>query len=225
MATDSLWFHGLTLSLPNTQLHGDGRYMMTSGDLDASLRAAPLALTDLRFAYPRMPANGSGSMDLTAAMRHTGESDYVARNVDLAVDGGTMRGQLGLAVGQRSDELRLHDTQLAFKSIDTRTIEQLVPTVKIPRRGAITGRATLAGTTAAMRIDADVAFAERRSGTSRVLVVGVAGSGRARLHREESSRDDHAAPNGARAHVRSDAPDWRRAHRNGDARRRARRTG
>ncbi|HEY8794295.1 MAG TPA: translocation/assembly module TamB domain-containing protein [Gemmatimonadaceae bacterium] len=178
MATDSLWFHGLTVSLPNTQLQGDGRYMMTSGDLDASLRAAPLALTDLRFAYPRMPANGSGSVDLTAAMRHTGESDYVARNVDLAVDGGTLRGQLGLAVGQRADELRLHDTRLAFKSIDTRTIEQLVPTVKVPRRGTVTGRATLAGTAAAMHIDADVAFAERRSGTSRVLVVGLAGSGR-----------------------------------------------
>jgi translocation and assembly module TamB len=178
MSTDSLWFRGLSTALPNTQLRGDGTYMLESGDLTASFHAAPLALIDLRFAYPRMPASGSGSMDLTAATRHEGESDYVARNVDLTVDDGTLRGQLGLAMGQRAGEMRLHDTQLAFKSIDTHTIEQLVPTVKVPRHGTITGRATLAGTTEAMQVDADVAFAEPRSGTSRVLVAGVAGSGR-----------------------------------------------
>lgn len=178
MAADSLWFRGLTAALPGTQLRGDGTYMLTSGDLRASFRAAPLSLADLRFAYPRMPAHGTGSMDLTADMRHEGESDYVARNVDLSVDGGTLRGELGLAMGQRAGELRLHDTKLDFASIDTRTIEQLVPGVKVPRRGSITGRAMLAGTTAAMNVNADVAFTEPRSGTSRVLVVGVAGSNR-----------------------------------------------
>jgi hypothetical protein len=177
MSADSLWFRGLSAALPNTQLRGDVRYMLTSGDLDASFHAAPVALADLRFAYPYLPASGGGSMDFTAATRHEGESDYVVRNVDLSVQGGTLQGKLGLAMGQRAGQLRLHDTQLAFNSIDTRTIEQLVPTVKVPRRGLLTGRATLAGTPAAMRVDADVAFADRRSGTSRVLVVGEAGSG------------------------------------------------
>ncbi|HMA03727.1 MAG TPA: hypothetical protein VKP02_15275, partial [Gemmatimonadaceae bacterium] len=178
MVTDSLWFRGLSAALPNTQLRGDGTYMLTSGDLDARFRAAPLALADLRFAYPYLPASGGGSLDLTAAMRTEGASDYTVRNIDLTVQGGTLRGQLGLQMGKRAGETRLHDTQLAFNSIDTRTIEQLVPTVKVPRRGSLTGRATLAGTSAAMRVDADVAFSDRRSGTSRVLVVGVAGSGR-----------------------------------------------
>ncbi|MDB4910005.1 MAG: hypothetical protein JWO39_828, partial [Gemmatimonadetes bacterium] len=177
MATDSLWFRGLSAALPGTQLRGDGTYMLTSGDLSASFHAAPLALADLRFAYPHLPSSGGGSLDLTAAMRHQGESDYVVRNIDLTVQGGALSGELGLAMGQRAGEMRLHDTQLAFKSIDTRTIEQLVPTVKVPRRGTITGHATLAGTPAAMHVDADVAFAEPRSGTSRVLVAGVAGSG------------------------------------------------
>ena len=112
-------------------------------------------------------------------MRHAGESEYAAHNIDLKVDGGTLRGQLELAMGRTTNDLRLHDTQLAFTSIDTRTIEQLVPTLKSPRRGTVSGRATLAGTTAAMQVDADVAFAEPRSGTSRVLVVGVAGTGSA----------------------------------------------
>ena len=178
MATDSLWFRGLAASLPNTQLHGDGTYMLTSGDLDASVHAAPLSLADVRFAYPRAPAGGRGSMDLTARMRHEGESDYAAHKVDLSLDGGTLRGELGLAMGQRAGQLRLHDTRLAFANIDTRTIEQVVPGVKVPRRGTITGRATLAGTSTAMNVDADVAFAEPRSGTSRVLIAGVAGTGR-----------------------------------------------
>ncbi len=177
MSKDSLWFRGLSAALPGTQLRGDVTYMLDSGDLDARFHASPLALADLRFAYPHLPASGGGSMDLTAALRHKGESDYVVRNIELAVQGGALHGQLGLAMGQRAGELRMHDTQLSFNSIDTRTIEQLVPTVKIPRRGLITGRATLAGTPAAMRVDADVAFADPRSGTSRVLVVGVAGSG------------------------------------------------
>src|SRR6185503_1822274 len=112
-----------------------------------------------------------------AAMRPEGESDYVVRNIDLAMQGGTLKGELGLTMGKRAGQIRMHDTQLAFNSIDTRTIEQLVPTVKVPRRGLITGRATLAGTPAAMHVNADVAFTDRRSGTSRVLVVGVAGSG------------------------------------------------
>jgi len=179
MAADSLWFHGLAASLPNTQLRGDGTYMLQSGDLNASFHANPLTLADLRFAYPRVPAHGTGSMDLVASMRHTGESDYVARNIDLSVDGGTLRGELALAMGQRVGEIRLHDTQLEFAKIDTRTIEQVVPAVKVPRRGTITGRATLAGTPAAMGVNADVAFTEPRSGTSRVQIAGVAGSGRA----------------------------------------------
>jgi len=177
MSTDSLWFRGLSAALPNTQLKGDVTYMLASGDLDASFHAAPLALADLRFAYPYLPASGGGSMDLTAAMRPEGESDYVVRNIDLAMQGGTLKGELGLTMGKRAGQIRMHDTQLAFNSIDTRTIEQLVPTVKVPRRGLITGRAALAGTPAAMHVNADVAFTDRRSGTSRVLVVGVAGSG------------------------------------------------
>ncbi|HEY7861178.1 MAG TPA: hypothetical protein VIB98_07005, partial [Gemmatimonadaceae bacterium] len=168
MAIDSLWFRGITASLPNSQLRGDGTYMLQSGDLRASFHAAPLSLADLRFAYPRMPAHGSGSVDLTANMRHSGESEYSARNIDLSVDGGTVRGELALAMGQGVGDIRLHDTQLAFAKIDTRTIEQVVPGVKVPRRGTITGRATLDGTVAAMRVNADVAFSEPRSGTSRV---------------------------------------------------------
>lgn len=179
MAADSLWFRGLVASLPNTQLRGDGTYMLQSGDLEASFHAAPLSLADVRFAYPRMPAHGSGSVDLTAKMRHTGESDYTARNIDLSVDGGTVRGELALAMGQGAGDIRLHDTQLAFAKIDTRTIEQVVPGVKVPTRGTLTGRATLDGTVAAMRVNADVAFTEPRSGTSRVQLAGVAGSNRA----------------------------------------------
>ena len=178
VSADSLWFRGLVAALPNTQLHGDGTYMLSSGDLDASFHAAPLALADLAFAYPRVPSSGTGSLDLTAAMRHSGESDYAAKNIDLSVDGGALEGQLSVALGQGAGELRLHDTRLAFSHIDTRTIEQVVPGMRAPRRGLLTGRATLAGTAAAMKVDADVAFAEPRSGTSRVLVVGVAGSGR-----------------------------------------------
>ncbi len=178
MATDSLWFHGLAVALPSTQLRGDGRYMLASGDLDASFRAAPLALADIAFAYPRVPLSGIGSLDLVAAMRHAGESDYSATNVHLTVDGGSLDGQIAVALGQGPGEIRLHDTRLAFAHVDTRTIEQVVPGIKAPRRGLLTGRTTLAGTTAAMKVDADVTFVEPQSGTSRVLVAGVAGSGR-----------------------------------------------
>jgi len=47
MSADSLWFRGLSAALPNTQLRGDGTYMLESGDLAAKFRAAPACVMTL----------------------------------------------------------------------------------------------------------------------------------------------------------------------------------
>ena len=203
MSTDSLWFRGLAAALPNTQLRGDVTYMLSSGDLDASFHAAPLALADLALrlsvsALERRRLDGSHRGDAAR-----GRERLRARNIDLSVQGGTLKGELGLAMGQRAGEMRMHDTQLAFNSIDTRTIEQLVPTVKVPRRGLLTGRATLAGTPAAMQRGCGRCVRGPTIGNEPRARGRCGGLRTPWLQREESASHDLTAADGARARVRS----------------------
>lgn len=172
---DSLWFRGLQVTLPGSRLRGDGTYLLKPGDMRLALHAAPVALGDIRFMYPRLPSSGGGALDLAMMYRAKGESDYRVTNARLAVDSGSLEGSIGVATGGSDGALRVHDTSLRFARIDTRLLEQLVPRLKAPRRGTLSGRATLAGTPAAMRMDADVAFDAARGGTSRVVATGGVG--------------------------------------------------
>ncbi len=60
---DSIWWRGAKTSLPNTRLSGDGRYLMTNGDLHLSLHGDPVRPGDLRWALPNLPEQGSGKLD------------------------------------------------------------------------------------------------------------------------------------------------------------------
>jgi hypothetical protein len=100
-------------------------------------------------------------------------SDYLATNASLAVAGATMSGSLGTLV---TDTIAFHDTNLRFSHLDTRTIQQLFPTIVSPRQGYLTGRMAARGGFGAMRIDGDVAFQDPRTGTSRIIALGTVGA-------------------------------------------------
>ncbi len=171
MLNDSLWFRGMRASLEASRISGDGNYLITPGDIALALHADTIALADLRWLYPRLPSSGGGTLDF--AMRTSGAmSDFNARHARLAAQGGTIGGDFGLAL---TDTLAFHDTHLTFANFDTRLIEQLVPALKLPRRGTLGGRASLAGSTRALRIDSDVAFDDTRSGRSRIVAAGEVG--------------------------------------------------
>ena len=136
---------------------------------------APVALADLRWLYPRIPSEGSGSLDFVMAMRDEGPSEYIARNADIRSGTSRIGGDFGLTLTET--DARFHDTHLTFSSFDTRLIEQLVPGLDIPRRGTLGGRASLDGTTSAMTVDGDVTFDDVLAGRSRVVARGLVGFG------------------------------------------------
>ena len=171
MNGDSLWWSDVKARLPGSSVGGSGRFGLTSGDIVLRLHGAPVALADLRWLYPRLPSQGGGSLDFVMTLRgDTG--DYVARNADVRVGGAQLRGDFGLMLAEGP---RFHDTDLRFSGLGTKLLEQLVPNLDVPRAGTLGGRAAVAGTMAALRLDADVTFDDQRSGRSRVVAVGEVG--------------------------------------------------
>lgn len=170
---DSLWWKGVRAAMPGSRVSGDGSYAFSSGDMTLTLRGAPAALADLRWLYPRLPSEGQGSLDF--AMRWKGSvQDYLARNADIRLGATSIKGDFGLTM---ADTFALHDTDLRFANLDTRLAEQLIAGFKSPRRGSLSGRAAAAGGKHALRVDADVAFADVSDGTSQVAAVGEVGFG------------------------------------------------
>src|SRR5687768_14724209 len=175
VVNDTLRFDDVRIVLPGSEVTGDGRYGIDTQELRLALRGAPLALADLRWLYPRLPSQGTGSLDFQMVMRDDGPSDYVARNADIRVGTSRLGGDFGLTLTETGASF--HDTHLTFAGFDTHLIEQLVPGVDVPRHGAIGGRASLDGTTSAMTVDADVTFDDAVNGRSRVVARGLVGFG------------------------------------------------
>ena len=172
---DTLRFDDIRVVMPGSEVTGDGRYGIDSQELRLALRGAPVALGDLRWIYPRLPSEGGGSLDFQMVMRDEGASDYVARNADVRIGTSRVGGAFGLTISET--DARFHDTHLTFASLDTRLIEQLAAGVDIPRRGTLSGRASLEGPMRELVVDGDVAFDDARSGRSRIVARGMIGFG------------------------------------------------
>jgi len=169
---DSLYFNNVYLALAGSRATGSGRYNIDNNDLRLRLHGDTVSTNDLLWIDPSIPQDGHGKLDF--ALDWVGPvSDYQARNASLAVAGATMSGDLGVQV---TDTLAFHDTNLRFAHLDTRTIQQLFPTLKSPRQGWLTGRMAAQGGFGAMHVDGDVAFDDPRTGTSRVLARGMLGA-------------------------------------------------
>ncbi len=168
---DSAWWSGINAKLPNSAISGDGLYAYSTGDMRLRLRAAPVTTADLRWLFPQLPADGSGSLEF--AMDWIGDTAvYVARNADLRIERATLAGNFGITI---ADSVSFHDTDLRFGNLGTRLIQQIAPVVKLPRQGILAGRAKLAGGLNALDVNGDVTFDDERSGRSRVIANGEVG--------------------------------------------------
>jgi len=169
---DSVYWRDASAQLSASRVSKlSGTYYLDPGDLWISLHGDTVALTDVRWLYPRLPSDGGGSLDFYALIAKD-STEYVARNATVRTGSTTIAGDFGLSIG---DSVRFHDTNLRFGSLGTALIEQLVPGLALPRRGTLSGRTALAGTPSSLRVDADVAFADTRSGGSRLTAVGEIG--------------------------------------------------
>lgn len=170
---DSLWFTETRAALPGSRISGGGRYVFDRGTLDLDLVGGPVALADLRWLYPRLPSEGGGSLGF---VMHMGEdtTTYRATNANIAVRDSRLAGDFGLTL---ADVAIFHDTDLRVADLDTRLIEQLVPTLDIPVTGDLSGTVAMTGPLTGMRVNADVTLDETRTGRSRVLAAGEVGFG------------------------------------------------
>ena len=177
---DSLWWRDGHVTLPDSRITLSGAYQLASGDYRLRGRAAPAALADMRWIYPRLPSQGSGSAEFAVASHGDTSSVYTARNADFAIGSSTIAGDIGVSM---DDTTSFSDTRLRFAQVDTRLLEQVVPGLDVPR-GTFTGRVAVTGTVADMQVDADVAFDGVRTGRSRVIAQGEVGLGE-RFHAKD----------------------------------------
>ena len=170
---DSLYFSGITASLAESRLsNGSGRYNLDNDDLRLRLRGDTVATNDLLWIDPNIPKNGHGRLDF--ALDWVGPtSDYLATNASMAVAGAKMSGKLGVFL---TDTISFHDTDVRLEHLDTRTIQQVFPTIISPRQGYLTGRIAAKGGFGAMYVNGDVAFDDPMTGRSRVIALGTVGA-------------------------------------------------
>jgi len=168
---DSAWWKGAYVAMPASKATGDGVYAFDSGDLTMSVHSDPASFVDMRWIYPRLPANGRGSVDLKMKWRGAIQ-DYLVQRSDVTVGGAHGSGSVGVTF---DDTLTIHDTNVRFSGVDTRLLEELMPHFSSPRRGVLGGRATVAGGQHALVINSDVTFDDQRAGNSRLIAVGEVG--------------------------------------------------
>lgn len=177
---DSLWFGPDTrIRLAASDIVGGGRYVFANGDLRLRLRANPVALRDLRWIHPPLPADGRGTLEF--ALDWEGPIvRYVARDADVRIGSAHLLGDLGLTfvtidTVAGTDTLAIHGTRLRFSSVDTRLVEQIFPRLNFPRQAVFSGRAALEGGLHAMGIDGDVSFTTAGLPPGRVVAAGEVG--------------------------------------------------
>jgi translocation and assembly module TamB len=169
--SDSVWFRNVNVVMPGSRMAGSGRYVIENNDLSLRARAQPVALSDLRWIYPRTPEKGSGTLDF--ALEWIGDTSiYVAKNADMTAENARLRGDLGMTI---AETFSVHDTNIRFANLDTRLIERMFPNVNVPRSGILSGRAKLDGDQQSLAVDGDVTFNDRRAGLNHVLAVGEVG--------------------------------------------------
>ena len=170
-AGDSIFFDGVHVALPGTQLSAQGVYVLETGALRAALGAQPIAFEDLRWIRPSLPAGGGR---LEARVARAGRSMHIiADEMDLTIDSGRVAGVFDVQLG---DTLRIGEANVTLSGIDTRLIEQLAERVNVPVNGVADGTLILAGTPELLEVDGWVEFRERTGAVSRVVADGAIGA-------------------------------------------------
>lgn len=166
---DSLYFTDAGIRLTDSRLVGSGAYNLSNDDLRLRIHANPVATNDLLWIDPNIPRDGQGALHF--ALDWVGnKNSYVATDIDFAVAGAKINGDLGIVLN--ADTMGFQNTSLNFSRVDTRTLEQLFPTLKSPVHGYLTGAADVEGTLDLMRLNTRITFSDPESGDSRLRASG-----------------------------------------------------
>jgi translocation and assembly module TamB len=168
---DSLWWHAARAAFPQTKLTGDGKYLLTNGDLHLKLHGDPVNPADIRWAMVTLPESGNGKLDFN--LDWTGKkSVYTVANMDMNVERSHVAGQIQAII---TDTIAYKNADLRFASLDTRMLHRMFPALTFPRPLILTGRAAFDGGQHALRINGDVVVDDAQSGRSHLVGNGVMG--------------------------------------------------
>lgn len=166
---ETLGFHDVRVFLPDSRLRLDGSYAFSGPErVSVRLRGEPVSLPDLRWLRPSLP-EGGGRLDLAIA-RDERRTLLAAREMDLRVEGGRLRGFAELETGEGGTRLQRSDVR--FTELDTRTLERLADGLDVPVDGVLGGHLRLAGVTDRFDVDGWATIRERSGATSRIEATG-----------------------------------------------------
>jgi autotransporter translocation and assembly factor TamB len=182
---DSLWLHGARLAMPSSVVQDiNTRFGLKTNDLALSLRATPVALGALRFAYPPLPTEGTLTAGVDVRWRGKAQ-DYDVRNLDVRSGSAHAVGGAQVHMG---DSTYVHDTHIVFGGVGTHLIEQVVPGTHLPHQGVASGSLVVDGSVHEAKLDADLAFDDTESGPSHLDAVGTIGMDSSARGREFHAR-------------------------------------
>lgn len=172
---DSAWFKNVRVKLPASRVVAEGRYYPNDDNLVLRMQARPGAFPDFKWAWPDFPDEGGGPIDF-AMTWWNGVDTYELRNFDLDIGRSSIAGNATVKVYDGPDTVVFSNTDVRFRSLDTRLISRFPPSLVFPRVGTMTGRVIAEGTTAALTVDADIAYYDDRAGDNHIVAKGVLGT-------------------------------------------------
>jgi hypothetical protein len=182
---DSLWWRGARLAFPGSRVVADGRVGLNKSGLAVSFVGAPIALADLRWLNPKLPAEGGGKLSFTMRI-HRDTAEYAFADADIRYRDASVLGSGAVTrikpVG-RASAMLVRGADLTVARLSTAVLHELLPSLTLRRAGTIDGHLTLSGTASALSLNADVQFDDARAGRSHVIArggVGVVGGMHAR---------------------------------------------
>jgi translocation and assembly module TamB len=172
ITNDSLWFDSVRFALPRTRGVGLGAYALNGSGARVQLSLHPLTFEDVRFIDPTLP-DGRGTLGL-AFTSHNGLTHVIGSNMDVTVEGATVRGLADFQVGPGT--FSVGPSNVNFANVDTRLIQRYAPNVPLKTGGTLAGQMRLTGAPTGLRVDGWTTFTERAGPLSRIVADGEVGS-------------------------------------------------
>jgi hypothetical protein len=174
---DSLWWHGARMTLPSSNVSGDGKIGFHRSGFTLDLTGTPVALADLRWLNPKLPARGGGRLRYIMNL-HGDTSDFAVANANVRYRDATLQGNAAVARvarAGRTSTLIVRGVDLTVARLSTAILHEVVPNIKLNRTGTLDGHISATGVASALRLNADIRFDDAAAGESRVIAHGGVG--------------------------------------------------
>ena len=169
---DSLYFDSVRVRTPTSRASGLGAYALNGSGARVQLNIPQANIADARFLMPTAPA-GRGKL-LFAFTSHNGANHIIASEMDMRVEGATVKGRADIQIGNAP--FRVGPSDVTYANLDTRLVKRYMPSAPLNAVGTLAGHMRLAGDPASMRVDGWTNYTERGGPTSRVVADGVVGN-------------------------------------------------